>query len=93
MMPIHLCFKQSPRQTVAGMSPETWEAWRARYVSGDGAELRAIALLERAEVILQDAGETVTVHALWIMLADRAATENNADLRAAAGLAGMAMGL
>ncbi|MGI4953324.1 MAG: hypothetical protein ACRYGM_16090 [Janthinobacterium lividum] len=32
-------------------------------------------------------------HSLWVHLADRAGQENDLDVRAAAGLAGMALGL
>jgi hypothetical protein len=55
--------------------------------------MRARAMLQNVERELRDAGQEVTIHALWVTLADRAGQENDLDVRAAAALAGMAMGL
>ena len=51
------------------------------------------AIFDRAEAALQAAGTPATIRTLWIMLADRAGKSGDADLKAAAALAGMAMGL
>lgn len=51
------------------------------------------ALLDRAEAALRPGGAPVTIWTLWIALADRAGRSDDADLRSAAALAGMAMGL
>jgi len=52
------------------------------------------ALLDQAEAALRLGGAPVTIRTLWMALADhRAGRSDDADLRAAAALAGMAMGL
>ncbi|MGI4801026.1 MAG: hypothetical protein ACRYG8_44770 [Janthinobacterium lividum] len=53
----------------------------------------ARAALANTERELRAAGAEVTIHALWVALADRAGEDGEPDVRAAAGLAGMAMGL
>jgi len=68
-------------------------AWRNRYVTQAEGELRVQAILDRAEAALQSAGTPATIRLLWIALADRAGRSDDADLKAAAALAGMAMGL
>lgn len=50
-------------------------------------------LLERTERELRAAGKPATIHSLWVTLADRAGQDGDPDVRAAAALAGMAMGL
>ncbi len=55
--------------------------------------MRARATLARVEGELRAAGVEVTIHALCVELADRAGQGDEPDLRAAAALAGMAMGL
>ena len=58
------------------------------------AELRVQSILERAEAALRSAGGPVTIRTLWMTLLETLqGRESNADLRAAAALAGMAMGL
>ena len=59
----------------------------------DEGELRVQAILDRAEAALLGAGTPATIRTLWMALADRAGPSGNADLKAAAALAGMAMGL
>ncbi len=75
------------------MPEEVRAAWSNRYLQEPAAEFRVQALLERAEAALGATGTPVTIRTLWIALADRAGRSDDADLRAAAALAGMAMGL
>jgi len=42
---------------------------------------------------MREAGQEVTIHALWVELADRAGDGGEPDVRAAAALAGVALGL
>lgn len=84
---------QSPRRAFAAMSVEDRATWHIRYCAQEGAEPRVWVLLERTEKDLRAAGEPATIHSLWVHLADRAGQENDLDVRAAAALAGMAMGL
>lgn len=86
-------FDQSPRRAFAAMSDEDKAAWHIRYCAQEGAEPRIWVLVERVEREMRAAGEAVTIQSLWVHLADRAGEENDLDVRAAAGLAGMAMGL
>ena len=75
------------------MRPETRALWRTRYLNDDGQEMRAMAVLEKAEAKLRAEGREVTIRTLWMSLADRCVDVDDSDLRAAAGLAGMAAGL
>jgi hypothetical protein len=75
------------------MPAEARVAWRNRYVTQVESEFRTQAILDRAEATLRSAGTPPTICTLWIALADRAVRSDDADLRAAAALAGMAMGL
>lgn len=84
------------------MPAEVRAAWRNRYLAEAEAELRVQTLLDRAEAALRSAGTPPTPRTLWISLADcslnvarfaEAGRSGDADLRAAAALAGMAMGL
>ena len=86
-------YERSPRAAVAEMPADVRDAWRARYSVQADAELRAEALLNRAEATLQAAGKPATIRTVWILLADRAGADGDADVRIAAALAGMAMGL
>lgn len=86
-------FDQSPRRAFAAMSAEDKATWHIRYCPQEGAEPRVWVLVERVERELRAAGEAVTIHTLWVHLADRAGQENDLDVRAAAGLAAMAMRL
>lgn len=81
------------RRALSEMPAAVREAWRARYLTQDGGEHKAQALVERAEAAMRDRGEPTTIRTVWMFLADRAGQEDNADLRAAAALAGAAMGL
>ncbi len=74
------------------MSDEDKAAWHIRYCAQEGAEPRVWVLVERVERKMRAAGEAVTIHALWVHLADRAGHGGEPDVQAAA-LAGMAMGL
>ncbi len=89
----HPPYDRSPRQALDEMPEEVRAIWRRRYLTEAEAELRVLALLDRAEAALRTGGTPVTIRMLWIALADRAGRSNDADLRAAAGLAGMALGL
>ncbi len=75
------------------MSNEDKAAWHIRYCPQEGAEPRVWVLVERVEREMRAAGEAVTIQSLWVRLADRAGQTDEPDVRAAAGLAGMAMGL
>ena len=86
-------FDQSPRRAFAAMSAEDKAAWHIRYCAQEGAEPRIWVLVERLEREMRAAGEAATIHALWVHLADRAGEENDLDVRAAARLTAMAMGL
>lgn len=86
-------YDRPPRRALGEMPAEVRAAWRGRYITEAEAELRVQALLDRAEAALQLGGAPVTIQTLWVALADRAARSNDADLRAPAALAGMAMGL
>jgi len=68
-------------------------AWMGRYAAQEDAASRAEALVERAEMALVASGRSATIRDVWMLLARRAGSEVDADMRAAAALAGMAMGL
>ncbi len=89
----HPPYDRPPRQALSEMPAEVRAAWRGRYIAEAEAELRVQALLDRAEAALSADGAPVTIRTLWIALADRAGRSDDADLRAAAAPAGMAMGL
>lgn len=89
--PGHPPHDRPPRQALGEMPAEVRAAWRGRYITE--AELRVQALPGRAEAALRPRGAPATIRTLWIALADRAGRSDDADLRAAAVLAGMAMGL
>ena len=89
----HLPYDRPPRRALAEMPAQARTAWRERCGVQGEAELRVQAILDRAEAAPQAAGTPATIRSLWIMLADRAGTSGDADLKAAAALAGMAMGL
>lgn len=78
---------------LAEMQADIREAWRTRYAIQGDVEQRALALLTRAEAALQAANKPATIRAIWMLLADRAGTCSDADMKAAAALAGMAMRL
>ena len=85
-----LAYDRPPRAAIAALPEATRAAWRGRYCTGEGAELRALALLERIERDLRTAGAEATIHGVWVALVDRADTP---DEQAAAALAGKALGL
>jgi len=78
---------------LAEMQEDVREAWRTRCAIQGDTEHRALALLNRAEAALQAANKPATIRTVWLLLADRASTSSDADTKAAAALAGMAMGL
>jgi hypothetical protein len=79
-------YDRRPRQALGELPAEVRVAWAARYLVEDGAG-------PRAEAALAAAGRLATIRDVWMLLAHRAAGGGDADLRAAAALAGMAMGL
>lgn len=88
-----IVFDQPPRRVVAALAPDTLATWSKRYCPQEGLEMRARLVLATVEREMRDAGAEVTIHALWVQLADRAGEGGEPDVRAAAALAGMAMGL
>lgn len=92
-VPAELSFDFSPRRALTILSVEDQAAWHLRYCPQEGLEMRARATLARVEQELRAAGSEVTIHALWVELADRAGQGSETDVRAAAALAGMACGL
>ncbi len=68
-------------------------AWMVRYAAQEDTAFRAEALVERAGTALIAAGRPATIRDVWMLLARRAGGGGDADMRAAAALAGMAMGL
>ena len=83
----------SVRRAVSGLSPEIKAAWHTRYLTDDGGEMRATAMVERVESVLRTEGRESTIRAVWIELADRAGVTGDGDTGAAAALAGLAAGL
>ncbi len=81
------------RKALVELAPHARALWRTRYLNDDGAELRAMAVLERAEAALRNQGQPTTIRTVWVALADRAAIGGERDVRAAAALAGFALGL
>lgn len=86
-------YDRSLELALAGLSAEVRAEWRHKYIRQGEAELRVQAVLARAEAALRSAGKPATARAVWIMLADRAGASGDPGLRAAAVLAGMAVGL
>jgi hypothetical protein len=82
-----------PRRAIDAIPHKARAIWRTKYLTDDGAELRAHAVLERAQKAMRDAGAEVTIRTLWIELADRAGVTKDPDTMAAAALAGMGCGL
>ncbi len=83
-------FDQPPRRALAALSPEDQAAWHLRYCPQEGLEMRARVTLANVECERRATGAEVTIHALWLALADRARQGDEPDVRAAAALAGMA---
>ncbi len=81
------------RQALDGLLHHGRAASRTRYAAQEDAASRAAALVERAGTALIAAGRPATIRDVWMLLARRAGSEGDADMRAAAALAGMAMGL
>lgn len=86
-----LAYHLLPQEALDGMGIEAWAAWRTRYDADSQMEAQARALLDRAERALRNAGREVTIRTVWMLLADRAG--DGPDMKAAAALAGMALGL
>lgn len=92
-MPYLAPLGQPPRRALSALSVDDQATWHLHYCPQEGAEPRVWVLVERVEREMRAAGKAVTIQTLWVHLADRAGQENDLDVRAAAGLAGMAMGL
>ena len=88
-----LVLDQSPRRALTALTDDDLAAWHLCYCPQEGLEMHARAVLTRVEVEVRTAGAEATIHALWVALADRTGQGDEPDVRAAAGLAGMAMGL
>jgi hypothetical protein len=80
------------RQALADLPRDALAQWRVHYLPGEGDELKIRSLVERQEAKMRAAGQETTIRAVWMALAD-AAADGDPEMRAAAGLAAMAMGL
>lgn len=85
----------SLRLQLAGIPEPVLAAWRSRYAAGDGVELSAFALVDRAAAALRSRGEQPDAHALWCRMADQCGQVDgpSAELVAATALVGLATGL
>jgi hypothetical protein len=81
------------RQALAELPSEALSQWRVHYLPGEGDELKIRSLVERHEAKMRAAGRETTIRAVWVELANAAASGDDPEMRAAAGLAAMAMGL
>lgn len=86
-------YDRAVRDALAELSYDVRAAWMARYAAQEDAASRAEAMVERAETALLAADRPATIRDVWMLLARRAGSDDDADMRAAAALAGMAMGL
>ncbi len=67
------------------MDADIRAAWAARrYLAQDGAGPRAEALVDRAETALAAAGKPAIIRDVWMLLAQRTGSGDDADIRAAA---------
>lgn len=85
----------SLRRQLASIPAPVLDAWRSRYAAGDGVELNAFALVDKAAAALRSRGEQVDAHALWTRMADQCGQGDgpSLELRAATALVGLAAGL
>ncbi len=86
-----MAYDALPQVALAGMGMDVWATWRERYDTDGRLEVRARVLIDRAEAALRNAEREVTIWAVWVLLANRAG--DDPDMRAAAALAGVALGL
>ncbi len=86
-------YDRAVRDALAELPHDVRAVWMARYAAQEDAASRAEALVERAETALLAADRPSTIRDVWMLLARRAGSDDDADMRAAAALAGMAMGL
>jgi hypothetical protein len=86
-------YDRAVRDALAELPYDVRAAWMARYAAQEDAASRAEALVERAGTALLAADRPSTIRDVWMLLARRAGSDDDADMRAAAALAGMAMGL
>ena len=86
-------YDRAVRDALAELPHDVRAAWMARYAAQEDAASCAEALVERAETAFLAADRLATIRDVWMLLARRAGSDDDADMRAAAALAGMAMGL
>ncbi len=79
-MPDPTAFDQPPRRALAALTPDDQAAWHLRYCPQEGLEMRARLVLETTERLMRETGQEVTIHALWVELADRAADRDKPDV-------------
>jgi hypothetical protein len=92
--PIHPPYQRPAQEAIAGLPAAVRASWRSKYLSDPAAELRVTALIKSAEAHLVGTGQTAAIRALWLLLADRVGLDpSDPDMRAAAALTGLAMGL
>ena len=63
-------------------SADDQAAWHLRYCPQKGLEMRAWATPARVEGELRAAGAEVTIHALWVELADRVGKDGEPEVTA-----------
>ena len=83
------------RQQVGTLPPYILAAWRSRYVTVDGVDLQARAMLSQEAAAIRAQGERPDALAVWMRLTDLVARVGSPspELLAAAALAGLAAGL
>jgi len=83
------------RQQVGALPPYILTAWRSRYVTVDGVDLEARAMLNQEAAAMRAQGERPDALAVWMRLTDLVARVGSPspELLAAAALAGLAAGL
>ncbi len=86
-------YDRAVRDALADLPHDVRAAWMARYAAQEDVASRTEALVERAETALVTSGRPAIIRDVWMLLARRAGSEGDPDMRAAAALAGMAMGL
>ena len=86
-------YDRSPRRAFAELTEAARNEWHVRYCAQEGAEPRVWVLLDKVEREMRAAGDSTTIHSLWLKLADRAGQANDLDTSAASALAAFAIGL
>lgn len=86
-------YERTPNRALAALSDETKAQWQRKYCTNEGMAPRVWALLVTTEKEMRKLNLPRTIHALWVLLSDRAGASDDADLKAAAALAGTGLGL